>query len=198
MKKFVFSLAALALLTISSLGQSIIFQDDGNSRYDTTIGFSRNYTQDLNLELLFGTTPTTVYNAVVTLLLSSTNSNASGSGALGQVYSASGDISFTGGLIYDNSSTEYMLPGYAGDTIYLQILAWTGSDTNYFDAVRTGDGLGGESQVFTETLGTGPTSFPTDISNFGLINVGLPVPEPATMALVGLGGLALLVLRRKK
>lgn len=195
MKKFVLSLAALALLTISSLGQGILFEDNSGATYDTILNGANNTRQDLNLELLLVTAPH-IYTPIVTLLLSSTNTNPSGSGALGQVYSATGDISATRGLIYDLSGTDYLLPGYAGDTVYMQVVAWIGDSSNYVAAESSGS-LWGDSQVFAVTLGPYPYSLPSDISNVGTIIMNA-VPEPTTIALAGLGGLSMLVLRHKK
>lgn len=203
MKKFVLSLAslaALALLTISSLGQGILFEDNSGATYDTILNGADNTRQDLNLELLLVTAPG-VYAPIpiVTLLLSSTNTNPSGSGALGQVYSAAGDISAFG-TIYDFSGTEYNLSAYAGDTIHLQVFAWTGNYSSLAAAEQAGDffeSIWGSSQVFAVTLGNSPYSFPADISGVGTIIMD-DVPEPTTIALAGLGGLSLLVLRRRK
>src|SRR5208282_3624328 len=121
LSRIILSAGALVVLTMSSFGQGIVFEDNSGASYDTILNGFPNYTQNLNLELLFGTTATSVNLDVVTLLLNSSFTPTTG--ALGQVGSAAGDISLSGGYIYDPSGQEYLLSAYAGDTVYLQVLA---------------------------------------------------------------------------
>lgn len=195
MKKLILSAAAVAGLAVTSYGQGIVFADNSGASFDTTINGVNNTSTDLNLELLLGTTASSVTTDVVTLLLSSSNTNPSQSPALGQVYSAAGDIS-SFGTIYDNSGNQYGLASDAGATVYLQVLAWEGNYSTYAAAVAA-NAANGMSSVFSTTIGATPTSFPADISGVGVVALS-SVPEPTTMALAGLGGLSLLFLRRKK
>jgi hypothetical protein len=97
-----------------------------------------NYTQDLNLELLYSSAPYgQPFIPVVTLLLSSHNYSASGP-QLGQTLAASGDISFNGGPIYDLSGQEFDLgSAYQNRTDYFQVLAWTGNFPSYAAAIAS-------------------------------------------------------------
>jgi len=200
MKKIILSVIAVAGVSVSSFGQGVVLADNSTSKtYDTTINNVINTSTDLNLELLIGTSAGSVTTDVVTLLLSN-NQSAPSSGlvALGGTYAAAGDISTFDGLIYDNSGAEYNLTSYAGDTVYLEIEAWTGAFSSYAAASAPGSGAAyGTSQVFTSTVASTPTGFAADVSNVQPFNVS-SVPEPGTMALAGLGSLSLFLLRRKK
>jgi hypothetical protein len=195
MKKIILTVAAAASLSVSGFAQGILFEDNSGATTDTTINGVANTSQDLNLELLLGTSAGAVNVDVVTLLLSSSASPTSP--ALGGTYAAAGDISASGGYIYDASGEAYSLAAYAGTTVDLQVLAWAGNYSSYAAAVAAQAAVG-ESSVFTAAVGASPTSFPVDVSGVGTINLISSVPEPTTMALAGLGGLSLLFLRRKK
>jgi hypothetical protein len=77
---------------------------------------------------------------------------------------------------------------YAGGSVNIIIQAFNGSSyaTSTWRA---------QSAVITTALATG-TGTPTDLAFSGFTVV--PVPEPTTLALAGLGGLALLMFRRKQ
>ena len=195
MKTSIFSIIVFIAFSFSSFSQGIFFEDNSVAAYDTVIGFSPNYTENLNLELLIGSSQNTINTAVVTLLLSSSAKPTSP--ALGGTYSAAGDISFFG-TIYDISGQEYLLPSYAGETVYCEVLAWTGNYSTYTSALDAGASTA-ISQVFTENIPTGGPRFYTDISNVGIISfVPGPIPEPKIMSLAGLGVLSLSFLRCKQ
>jgi PEP-CTERM motif len=125
---------------------------------------------------------------------------------------ANGDGAGTGTFIDVGSGP---VVGVANNgTAFLQLLIWTGAAnfsgaTSYF-----------ESAVWQQAIGSGPgTSPPTpqsplplnidltdaavwgSVANLGSGNYGLvmaPVPEPTTLALGALGGLALMAFRRRK
>jgi len=84
----------------------------------------------------------------------------------------------------------------------LQLVAWTGNATDwasaYAAALQDPTLLVGWSATWNVTTTTGP------IDTGFAINTGMagftiqPIPEPATMALAGLGAAALLIFRRRK
>lgn len=194
MKKIILTVVAVAGLTASGFAQGILLEDNSGAATDTTINGVVNTSQDLDLELLVGTSATSVTTDVITLLLSSTFVPTTS--ADGQIGAAAGDITASGGYIYDGSSIAYSLAAYAGTTVYLQVDAWTGLYSSAAASLAAG-GSAGSSSIFTGAVGASPTSFPIDVSGMGVIDL-VPTPEPTTMALAGLGGLSLFLLRRKK
>jgi hypothetical protein len=95
------------------------------------------------------------------------------------------------------------IPGYTSGPISFEILAW----------VATGNGAGGGTFNTSGYNGTfewtesslpqvgpsAPATFFQSLTGNAVLNPTAPVPEPTTLALAGLGGLASLVaLRRKK
>jgi hypothetical protein len=110
------------------------------------------------------------------------------------------DTGTTGSGSY-NGSTSYTCDNITGGTAYYAIMiAWAGSDTTIAAASGNSD-LVGWSKVFSYTPSVPPATAPTMSSSVGTFGVGGTIaatPEPTTVALAGLGGLALLGLRRKK
>jgi len=93
----------------------------------------------------------------------------------------------------------------AGDTsgkVTVEVRAWWnngGAVTSYDQALAAGYNVG-ESAAFGLTLATG-TVLPNTIDGFTSFTVGATptvTPEPATLALCGLGAASLLLFRRKK
>jgi hypothetical protein len=92
------------------------------------------------------------------------------------------------------------IPGYSSGPVSFEILAW----------IASGAGSGGGTYATSLYNGVykwqdsiaagnvGPSSAPALFSALGGNAVLAPVPEPTTLALAGLGGAALLALRRKK
>jgi PEP-CTERM motif len=88
---------------------------------------------------------------------------------------------------YFQNATPVVIPGYSSGAISFEILASGGS------LYRSG--------AFTESkIGTDPASPPSVFGDngTGMPNMVIPVPEPTTLALAGLGGLASLVAMRRK
>ena len=101
----------------------------------------------------------------------------------------------TGGAAGYFAGPNFQLPGYtAGATVYFEILAYQTSAGSYANSTAER----GHSDVIATTLATGTTLAP--FLNWAPFTVSpvAPVPEPTTLALAGLGGLASLVMLRRK
>jgi PEP-CTERM motif len=95
-------------------------------------------------------------------------------------YDANGDGYFQGGTI--------TVPGYVSGPISFEILA-------------IGGNASGRSSAFTESSVTSSAAAPPSFfgdNGTGMPSFVVPVPEPTTLALAGLGGLASLVALRRK
>ncbi len=198
MKKVILTTVLLGGICLAGNAQQVLFQDNSFNSYDVSINGVPDTTQDLNLELLVGSSSTSIATDVVTLLLNGATTTSST--ALGTVQSAAGDITKFGGTINDNSLNGYNF-GAAG-TYYAEVEAWTGNFSTYSAALnsqQTGV-FAGTSAVFTIAVG-GQTSPPADISNitpFNITQVPTAVPEPGTLAMAGVGLASMLIFRRKK
>jgi hypothetical protein len=92
------------------------------------------------------------------------------------------------------------IPGFAGGAnIAGQVRIWnTAAGSTYAAALLSPIGEVQESIVFTLQLATPPAT-PTSLTPLNGQNLVLvPVPEPSTFALAGLGAAALLIFRRRK
>jgi len=180
--------------------------------YDTIDTF-----YDINVELLYGTTPYNVNTPVVTLLRSS-NNFGTGSSALGQVLSATGDITGYGtGQLIDDSGQSYVIPNLAaGSTGYFQLLGWSGDFAGYSAAAnwlgfnpQTGqyfEQYTGATPIFSEVLGS--LGVEADLENMPALvlspgldvngTLGAFVPEPSSLTMAGIGIGSMLVLGCRK
>lgn len=126
-------------------------------------------------------------------------------------------VTFGGGDGYFSGGTA-TLPatagGYSGGVYtaddVLAVVAWTGTAATLSAAVLAGDDIG--IFAFVNNIGPGGTNpevpqlngWPTTLSPANSANDGYPdlllspVPEPTTLALAGLGGLSLMLIRRRK
>jgi hypothetical protein len=96
-------------------------------------------------------------------------------------------------LGYFQSPANFGLNVYtAGTTVYFEVLAYQTAAGSYANSLAGR----GHSATFSTTLATGATPPPLMV-DFGAFTVS-PVPEPTTLALAGLGGLSLLLFRRKQ
>jgi hypothetical protein len=198
MKKLIFSVTAIAGLSLAAHAQQVLFFDHGtaNGSIDTEINGVLNTTWDLNLELLVGSSPNSVTTDVVTLLLSQTTRTITT--ALGTVQPAKGDITDTVGDIFDLSVNGYLVP--AG-TAYFQVLAWTGNYNSWAAALIANEDSGannvevdtGESPVlafpYPPTPGYPPVTIdldPNPINLFGALDYPV-MPEPSTLTMAGVG-----------
>jgi len=185
MKKLILSVSAIVGFSMVGFSQGVQFA--GNVGLpDNTIAGVVNTTQDLNLQLLEGSSAGTATTVLATLL------NSDGT--------SSGDVS-TFGFIYDNSAVSvYNAP--AG-TDFFQVLAWSGQYTSYAAALasgKTGE-FAGASVVFSETIPVQPPATPPALTGIGVINLTqVPttvVPEPSTLAMAGVGLASMLFFRRR-
>jgi len=94
----------------------------------------------------------------------------------------------------------------AGSTVTIALAAWDSSDTSWKTALgATGKaknaGVIAMTQPTSDYVNIAPPPTPSDMTwNGGMSQnlVMLPVPEPSTFALAGLGAAALLIFRRRK
>jgi hypothetical protein len=103
-------------------------------------------------------------------------------------------VTYANGYIFGPTA---ILPGYSTGPISFEVVAFNGS--SYLDPSTT---FRGRSGAFTESTIANSASSP--VTFFGDNGPGMPnfqvapVPEPTTLALAGLGGLASLVAFRRK
>jgi hypothetical protein len=212
MKKIIISTIVVVGLTLSGYAQGTIYFDgsannapssSATSEGQVFIGGVLDTATDVNAVLLMFNG--SMYVPVVTLLLSD-GSSATTTVAFGSTQGAVGDItSFNGGGPFDSSGNGYQesFVGLgSGTTGTFEVEAWTGSASTYAAAVtaQVNGTYGGITAPFTEVL-TSPTGTANDIEGMPALNmIALgSAPEPSTIALAGLGGLAsLVVMRRRK
>ena len=117
----------------------------------------------------------------------------------------------TTGIVAYNAGATFLVTNTAalGGTATIFVIGWDYRYATPWLAAAANSPLGWSS-VFNYTYVAGPVPGPTGLADnmvgrfqFGVqsddpISGVIPVPEPATMALAGLGGLSLLLFRRRK
>jgi hypothetical protein len=98
------------------------------------------------------------------------------------------------GVFQDPGCLQFGIPGVTTSPGYLDFFMWEGTASSYDAAIGDGDARG-TTGVFAQacTTGTVVGLFTTDLPD-----VLLEVPEPGALVLAGLGGLSLLLFRRRK
>ena len=197
MKTMILSVAAVSGLAVTGYAQGVIaFNGSQNSNPSPTAASSGKIfisgvldtTQDINAELLYGTSAANVSIPVVTLLLSS--SNYGSSAAIGQTLSATRDVTFyQTGVLSDPNGWNYFIPNIpAGMTGYFMVEGWTGNYGSYADAVASGTAAVGQTAVFSEVL-EAPLQIPIGIGNMPALDLAIPEPSSLTMAGMGIGSM---------
>jgi len=142
--------------------------------------------QDVNVQLMGGTNASSMVT-IATLLLSNGT--------------ASGDYSFLGnpGQFADPNGLNYSIPGVPlNGTGFLELFVWAGTGTSYASAT-----IRGASGVYSSLTGGGSVggappnpavSIGDAMPSFNVVTA----PEPATLAICGLGAASLLLFRRRK
>jgi len=194
MKKLILSVTALAGLSTAAMAQGTITIDETEGASTISINGVLDTSTDINFELLYSATGVAgSFSPVATLLNSSNVSGPTGT-ALGQTYTALGDITGIGtGQLYDLSGAAFILPVASGGTAYFEAEAWTGTG-----ASPGGPGVdSATSPVFTEVLSAATSPTQANISNIASLNL-VAVPEPSTLAMAGIGLASMLIFRRRK
>ncbi len=206
MKKILFSVALGALIASNSFGQGTVrFSNDTSDvasppdrfvRYDSTAFMVNpayttgtrvfsNGTAGLRAQLYFGAS-TASESSLVAVSTAPSTFKASTSSNVGTW--------FSGGRTLD---------GFASGTVNLQVRVW---DINLASSYEAATALGagytgliGRSLIFQYAIPTDPLApLPSyNMQNFQSFTIGV-VPEPSTIALAGLGAVALLIFRRRK
>jgi hypothetical protein len=200
MKNILLTTIAITGLAVSVYGQGFIYLDgSANSDPSSTatsngqvfINGVNDTGTDINVELLGGSTALTM-TPIITLLLSDSSPTNNPTGVPGGVANAAGDITAVGGAgPYDLSGQFYQVPGVpVGNKGYFEILGWLGGNTFAGATLYTG-----MTATFNETTCGSSPPF-TVLDQMPALDLSA-VPEPTTMALLGLSGLSLLLFRRR-
>jgi hypothetical protein len=216
MKKTLITIT-LALTGFASFGQGyFLFTTPVRTCWDafTTPGVSK-VGATMNIGFLWGSTANT---PLISSLLASSATNGTSQFSKATAWSdilsdpnftlavnngasgTAGTAIFTttaGGAVTYNSSGTFGVTGTSATSYTLYLVGWSSAYATP-GAAQTAGAAVGWSNPFTyaavSSIGSPLTMAASGLTAFGVTN---PVPEPATMALFGLGGLSLLMFRRR-
>jgi hypothetical protein len=143
----------------------------------------------------FGTVSDTVANNSAASITSAVTGLTLLSG-LSATYDNSGAATGAAGLGYFDSGVNAVIPGYTSGPITFEVVAFNGADYAS-STIRGRSGSWTESSIVNSSLVT--AGYFGDNGTMPNMFVAVPVPEPGTLALAGIGGIGMLMaLRRKK
>jgi hypothetical protein len=179
MKKILATLTVAVVVAGSALGQGQVTMANNASSLITYLG-----------------SPVAIGSSFFQLTYSSTTGLPDGT--LTPIGSVAGTSTVIAGRIANTTTAANSLTPGASYTF--QILGWQGASyTTYAQAAAAGAPVGFSTQFLSATSANASPP-PTAVSLAGLYAgfALVPIPEPATMALAGLGAAALLIFRRRK
>lgn len=197
MKKLILTAVALAGLAVSGYSQGLVqfanFSGTGGGKvYDGNTNTLA--TGSTTLELFTGPAGATLAQLLV---------GGTGYSNVVFTYNISTTPSISGEFFYGTVTTAQ--PAGAGSSdatlnVELAIAGWTGSAANYAAAILAADPIG-ITGVFGNPTGGGgspPSTAATLVDWTQANSLIIATPEPATLALGGLGAASLLLFRRRK
>jgi len=206
MKKLILTLVAVAGLSVSVFGQAAV---NGTITIDNVNGGGG--VNATNLGLFFSSTAPNAapYNGDLNLIVRGGADPGSLSPVGPSFTGANKMVGFGGGIYVEPLGGIYQVPNVAlGGNASLQVLAWRGNAASYaaagvadkFFAYNGQTGTFVDASTFTFINRTGGDGVPPAVpkSLDGMPAMALVVPEPSMIALAGLGGVALLMYRRRK
>jgi len=193
MKKLILTGALAVTIAAGAMAQGTVTLDNANN-FGAAMGALTGgsiylngalLNQDVNVQLMGGASAGSM-TTIATLLLSNGT--------------AVSDYSFLGnpGQFADPNGLNYSIPGVAlNGTAFLELFVWTGT-TSYANALASGNSGIYSSVTGGGSVGGAPPNPAVSIGDaMPSFNV-VPVPEPATLAICGLGAASLLLFRRRK
>ncbi|MDD5141193.1 MAG: PEP-CTERM sorting domain-containing protein [Verrucomicrobiales bacterium] len=191
MKKSTFiAVLGMAACVASSYGQGTVnfssyFGNQGagftTSLFGTTTSVPDGFHADLYFALGTGVTDSVNFNDALSVFSAPTG--LTGAGVVGAVFS---------GGYFGNPIIPVSIAGYASGPVTYEVVVYNGAD-------YASSSIRGRSGSFVLDPGAATTGNPIpmidNVPNFFVANA---IPEPTTLALAGLGGLASLVMLRRK
>jgi len=193
MKKTILTALVAAGVSVCSYGQGVLSADESTGTPSEINGVVNTGT-DINWEILYNNGSS--FQPLVTFLLSTALGTGLPGVPAGTTQGASGSITDNGnGTLFDGSGNTYQVPGTSaagGSVATFEVEGWTGNGVNSYASAVTK----GITASFTESVNSAGNPTLTVLNNMPLLNL-TSVPEPATFAMMGLGGLSLLLFRRR-